>query len=148
MDLIKYPETNYNSWLDEDEAIEYFESRILTDSKWDACAQKEAALMTAFRSLAELNLDITFDDDKVISATHYTTTEAADILTALQQASCEQALHELMNDLDSPPITSMTVGGMVSAKIPDKFAKPARFSQRTLSILRPYIIAKVVSRTR
>ena len=148
MDLISYAETNYNSWLTEDEAIEYFESRILNDNKWDVCPNKEAALMTAFRSLAELNLDIVFDDNKVISATHCTTTEAADILTALQQASCEQALHELMNDLDAPPITSMTLGGMVSAKIPDKFAKPARFSQRTLSILRPYIVAKVISRTR
>lgn len=148
MDIIIYPETNYNSWLDEDEADEYFESRILNDNKWDACAHKEAALMTAFRSLAELNLNIVLDDNKIISATHYTTTEAADILTALQQASCEQALHELMNDLDAPPITSMTLAGMVSAKIPDKFAKPARFSQRTLAILRPYIQAKVVARTR
>jgi hypothetical protein len=148
MDLISYPTENYNSWLTEDEAIEYFESRILNDNKWDSCTQKEAALQTAFRSLAELNLDITFDDDKVISATDYTTTEAADILTALQQASCEQALHELMNDLDSPPITSMTLGGMVSAKIPDKFAKPARFSSRVLAILRPYIIARTVTRAR
>ena len=115
MDLINYPETGYNSWLDEDEAGEIFESRLNAD-KWDACANKEAALQTAFRSLAELNLDITFDDNKVISATHYTAFEAADILEDLQQASCEQALHELMNDLDSPPITSMTLGGIVSAK--------------------------------
>jgi len=105
-------------------------------------------LQTAFRSLAELNLDITFDDNKVISATHYTAFEAADILEDLQQAQCEQALHELANDLDSPPITSMNLGGMLAAKIPDKFAKPSRFSERALSILRPYIIARTISRTR
>ena len=101
-----------------------------------------------YRSLNELNIDITFDDNKVISATHYTTTEAADILEDLQQALCEQVLHELSNTLDSPPIASISLGGMMSAKISDKFAKPARFSERTLSILRPYIQARVVTRTR
>ena len=85
MDLISYPTENYNSWLDTDEADEYFESRLKADS-WDVCTAPEAALMTAFRSLAELNLDITFDDNKIISATHYTNIEAADILEDLQQA--------------------------------------------------------------
>jgi len=115
---------------------------------WDVCTAPEAALMTAFRSLAELNLDITFDDSKIISATHYTNIEAADILEDLQQAQCEQALHELMNDLDTPPVESLSLSGMVSAKISDKFAKPSRFSERTLSILRPYIQARTISRTR
>ena len=147
MELINYPETDYNSWLDEDEAFEYFESRLNAD-RWNAFLNKEAALMTAFRSLAELNLDITFDDNKVISATHYTAFEAADILEDLQQASCEQALHELANDLDSPPITSLNLGGLLAAKIPDKYSKPARFSSRAMAILRPYIIARTVTRTR
>lgn len=147
MDLINYPTENYNSWLDEDEALEYFESRLNAD-KWDACTAPEAALQTAFRSLAELNLDITFDDDKVISEPFYTAFEAADILEDLQQAQCEQALHELANDLDSRPITSLNLGGMLAAKIPDKYSKPSRFSERALAILRPYIIARTVSRTR
>jgi len=147
MDLIIYPTENYNTWLDEDEALEYFESRLKADS-WDACLNGEAALQTAFRSLAELNLDITFDDNKVISETQYTAFESADILEDLQQAQCEQALHELAYDLDSSPITSMNLGGMLAAKIPDKFAKPSRFSERALAILRPYIIARTISRTR
>jgi len=147
MDLIDYPTENYNSWLSEDEANEYFESRLKADS-WDICTAPEAALMTAFRSLAELNLDIVFDDNKIISATHYTNIEAADILEDLQQAQCEQALHELMNDLDSPPFASVDLGGMISAKMFEKHAKPSRFSERTLSILRPYTIARTVTRTR
>ena len=147
MDLINYPETNYNSWLDEEEANEYFESRLKADS-WDVCTAPEAALMTAFRSLAELNLDIVFDADKKISEPFYTATEATDILEDLQQAQCEQALHELMNDLDSPPFESVNLGDMISAKISDKFAKPSRFSERTLSILRPYTITRTLTRTR
>lgn len=147
MDLINYPETDYNTWLDTDEADLYFESRLNAD-KWDAFLNKEAALQTAFRSLAELNLDITFDDNKIISATRYTTTEAAGILEDLQQAQSEQVLHELINDLDSPPITSLNLGGLLAAKIPDKYSKPSRFSERTLSILRPYIVARTVTRTR
>jgi len=147
MDLINYPETNYNSWLDEDEAGEYFESRLKAD-KWDACTNIEAALQTAFRSLAELNLDIIFDDNKIISASYYTAFEAADILEDLQGAQSEQVLHELANDLDSPPITSLNLGGMLAAKIPDKYSKPSRFSERALAILRPYIIARTVTRTR
>ncbi len=147
MDLINYHETGYNSWLDEDEADEYFESRLKAD-QWDVATNKEAALMTSFRSLAEFNLNIVLDDDKIISATHYTNIEAADILEDLQQAQCEQVLHELMNDLDSPPITSLNLGGMLAAKISDKFAKPSRFSERALSILRPYIVARTVTRTR
>ncbi len=147
MDLINYPETGYNSWLNEDTADLFFESRLNAD-KWDACLNKEAALQTAFRSLAELNLDITFDDNKIISTTQYTATEAADILEDLQQAQCEQVLHELANDLDSQPIKSLSLGGLLAAKIPDKYSKPSRFSERTLSILRPYIVARTVTRTR
>jgi hypothetical protein len=105
-------------------------------------------LQTAFRSLAELNLDITFDADKIISEPFYTATETADILEDLQQAQCEQALHELTYDLDSSPVTSLNLGGMLAAKIPDKYSKPSRFSSRAMAILKDYNQARIVTRTR
>jgi hypothetical protein len=45
MSLIKYPETDYNSWVTEEEADAFFESRLHAE-KWDS-VNKEAALQTA-----------------------------------------------------------------------------------------------------
>ena len=72
MSLIEYPNSDYNSWISD--ADEYFESRLNADA-WDALTNKEPALITAFRSLAELNLDIVFDENGVISTNIYTTSE-------------------------------------------------------------------------
>jgi hypothetical protein len=146
MDLITYPDENYNSYISEDDSDEYFESRLNAD-EWDT-ANKEAALITAFNSLAELELDIEFDSDKLLSDTTYTDSEKAEILLALQQAQCEQALHELKYDLDSPNISGLSLGGLLSVQIPQNQTPPPRFSERALSILRPYILARIVSRTR
>ena len=52
--MIIYPTSNFESWISEDDADTYFESR-LNVSAWDT-ANKEVALMTAFRSLQELDL--------------------------------------------------------------------------------------------
>ena len=145
--MIVYPEENYNSYCDEDFAFEYFETRLNADA-WDALSNKEPALMTAFRSLAELNLNITFDDYGIISSDVYTDAEAETILTALKQAQCEQALHELMHDLDNPKISSLNIGGMLSVKLPPDNTKPERYSPRALSILRPYILGRTITRTR
>ena len=84
--------------------------------KWDV-ANKEAALMTAFRSIRELILDILFEDGKTFSDS-YTESEAEAILSDLQDAQCEQALHELVHDLDSPNISNLSMGGLLSVKIP------------------------------
>ncbi len=146
MDFIEYPTTDYNSWIDEDEADEFFESRLNAD-EWDT-ANKEAALITAFNSLAELELDIEFDSDKLLSDTTYSDSEKAEIHLALQQAQAEQALHELKYDLDSPNISGLSLGGLLSVKIPQSETPPSRYSERALSILRPYLTARIVSRSR
>jgi hypothetical protein len=130
MSLIEYPTEDYNSWVTEDQADEYFEDRLNADP-WDT-ANKEAALITAFRSLNGLGLTID-------------PTEAEE-LEALQQAQCEQALHEIINDLDSPNLSRMSLGGMLSVNLPD--TPPPRYSERALSILRPYLTARTVARTR
>jgi len=143
MDFIEYPTANYNSYCDEDFANEYYESRLNADV-WDT-ASKETALITAFRSIQELNLDITFDDDGVISTDVYTTSEAETILQDLRFAQLEQTLHELNTDLDVQQVLSLNLSGL-AVRMPDK--QPERHSPRALAILRPYLIAKTVTRYR
>jgi len=144
--MIVYPTTDYDSWSSEEGGDSYFETRLSTDA-WDSCSIKEPALQTAFRSLAELDLNITFDDDDLISETVYTASEIAEILEDLQQAQCEQALWELKHDLDSLDIEGVSLGGMLSVKI-SKGEKPDRYSPRTIQILRPYVQIRAISRTR
>ncbi len=114
--MIVYPESGYNSFISEDDADEYFETRLNT-SAWDT-TNKEAALMTAFRSLQELGIDLTDTDS----------------LAAIKQAQCEQALHELICDLDAQPISSFSLGGSLSIKFPESKALPDRFSKRAFAV--------------
>ena len=146
MEFIEYPTEDYNSWIDEDSADEYFESRLNAD-EWDT-ANKETALQTAFNDLKELDLNVQLADDKTLSDTAYTDSERAEILLALQQAQAEQALHELKYDLDSPNISGLSLGGLLSVKIPQNQTPPSRYSERTLSILRSYIRSRTLTRTR
>jgi hypothetical protein len=143
MDFIEYPNTGYNSYCSEDFADEFFETRSNSDA-WDT-ASKETVIITSFRSLKELDFDITFDDDKIISTDVYTTAEAAEILQSLQEAQLEQCIYELQNDLDTMQLSYLNISGL-AVKMPDK--QPERFSPRALAILRPYLIARTVSRFR
>ena len=132
MSLIIYPDENYNSWISEDDADSYFETRLNAD-QWDT-ANKEAALITAFNSISELELS--FDPTE------------SDELTALKSAQCEQALHELINNAEAGAVSSLSLGGLLSVKIPESKTSPPRYSERALAILRPYIRARTVTRTR
>jgi len=142
--MIVYPDENYNSWISEDNAFEYFENRLNSDA-WDSLTNGQAALITAFHSLAELNLDIVFVEAGIISTDVYSTSEVETILQDLQFAQCEQALHELNTDLDTQQIVNLSLIGL-SVKMPDK--KPERFSPRAMAILRSYVIAPSVTRYR
>ena len=117
MDFIEYPTADYNSWVSELEADEYFESRLNAD-EWNT-TDKEVALQMAFKSLKELDLDIEFADDNTLSDTAYSDSEKAEILPDLQSAHCEQCLHELKHDLDSPYISRMSLGELLSVNFPD-----------------------------
>jgi len=132
MEIIKYPDTDYNSWVTEAEADEYMEGRLHA-SKWDG-ADKVAALLTAFRSLNTLDITI----DPTVTAE----------LEALEEAQMEQALHEIITDVDAPPLSSMSLGGMLSVKLPANQQAPKRYSPRAMAILGPYMSIKVVTRTR
>ena len=148
--MIVYPTSNFDSWISVADAQTYLSTRLHAD-EWHALssdAEKEVALQTAFRSLSGLDLNITFDDDGLISSTAYTGTEQAKILTALEQAQCEQALHELKFDVDAQAVKNVSLGGMLSFTLNPGEEKPPRYSERALATLRPYLRARTVSRVR
>lgn len=147
-DLIAYPTTSYNSWLDEDDTLEFFERRLHSD-EWDAANYETqiTALLQAFRTLDELELDITWNDDRTLSDS-YTDDQKSDILEALQRSQCEQALHELKFDTDGPEVQSVGLGGLLNIKFPNSGKSVPRFSERAISILRPLIKARSVNRFR
>lgn len=132
MSLIKYPETDYNSFVTEYEADAFFEAHLHA-SKWGS-GDKEAALLQAFRTLNTLNITI----DPTVTAE----------LSAIAEAQMEQALYELTVDIDAPPLASVNLGGMLSAKLPTNQQAPKRFSTRAMAVLAPYMTAKSVTRTR
>ncbi len=143
--MIVYPTENYNSWMSETEAETYFETH-LNASSWDALNDYEAVMITAFRALKELNLNIVFADDKTISSAVYSDSKISEILQDVQFAQCEQILHELDTDIYSPQLEYLSLSGL-TVKMP-KDSKPERFSPKAIAILRPYIQASVVSRYR
>jgi hypothetical protein len=130
--MIVYPESGWDSFISEDDADNYFETRLNANAWWTA--DKEAALMTAFRSLQELDIEINLSDP--VS------------LKAIQQAQCEQALHELTHNLDGQPFSGFTIGGTISVSLSKGMAEPSRYSTRTLAILKPYLKQKLISRSR
>lgn len=71
--MIIFPDENYNSYISEDDADTYFETRLNAE-QWET-SNKEAALIIAFQSLSELNLSIDPTE--------------SDQLTALKNAQCE-----------------------------------------------------------
>lgn len=143
--MIVYPDTGYDSWISLDDADDYFETRLYS-TEWNG---EEIALQTAFRSLNELDYNLVFKTDKTLSDAYYTATQITEILTALKQAQCEQALHEIKNDPDGQAIEGFSLGGLLRVSLPDKKGKePPRYAQRAIAMLRPYIKAATVTRTR
>lgn len=146
-DLIAYPDAGYNTWIDEDGAKEHFESRVNTDD-WLAAdaATQAAALLMAFRSLNELDFELWWKLDKTL-ADRYSAAKKSEILAALKQAQCEEALHLLRHDVDTWGIQSVSLGGVLFVKL-DPSQNPSRHSQRALDILRPILKGRSVARFR
>jgi len=119
--MIVYPNTGYDSFISLDDAETYFSTRLHSDEFVSASdANQGAALITAFRSINEL--DLTIDPTE------------SDQIQALKDAQCEQALYELKEDLDSQNLTSFDLLGIKTSK-----KELPRYSQRALAILSPYI---------
>jgi hypothetical protein len=146
-DLIAYPDAGFNTWIDQAGAEAHFEDRLHTDD-WLAAdaATQAAALLMAFRSLNELDFDLQWKADKTL-ADAYTDAQKAEILAALKQAQCEEALHLLRYDTEGVGVQSVSLGGMLSFKL-DPGENPPRHSQRAMDILRPILKSRSVARFR
>jgi hypothetical protein len=128
--MIVFPDAGYNSFISSSDADAYFITRLHSDDYVTADPDaQEAALITAFRSLMEL--DITIDP-----------TDLAQV-QALENAQCEQALYELKEDLDSQNLAYFALQGIKAAK-----KELPRHSPRAMAILRPYLKAPVLRVTR
>ena len=143
--MIVYPTENYTSWISEDDAETYFENHLSAGS-WDALSNYEPVMITAFRALQELSLNIVFADDKTISSAVYSDSEISEILQDLKFAQAEQMLHELDTDIYGQQLDFLSLSGL-TVRMP-KDSKPERFSPKAIAILRPYIQAPVMKRYR
>jgi hypothetical protein len=146
-DLIDYPSAGYNSWTDLAGAEAHFTDRLHTDD-WlaaDAATQTSALLM-AIRSLNELEFNLWWKLDKTL-ADRYTDAQKAEIMAALKQAQCEEALHLLRYDTDGVSVQAVSLGGMFSVKL-DPGQNPLRHSQRAMDIMRPLLKRRAVARFR
>ncbi len=146
-DLIVYPSAGHNSWIDLAGAQAHFTNRLHTDD-WLAAeeATQAAALLMAFRSLNEFEFDLWWKLDKTL-ADRYSDAQKAELLAALKQAQCEEALHLLRHDVDTMGVQAVSLGGMLSFKL-DPGQNPPRHSQRALDILRPLLKGRSVARFR
>jgi len=139
--IIIYPTADFTSWISEDDADEYFKLRLNSDP-WNKVGEveKEVALATAFRSMEELDLDLT-DLDSDDSDT------SAAILKALRQAQCEQTFYELRHDVDGMDVKSISLGGLLSMSLAEG-EKVERYSPRALKIIARYRTVRTISRVR
>ena len=144
--MIVYPDPNYVSWISVEEAEAYFETRLRAD-EW-ATGQEETALQTAFRSLKGLDLALYLNEQGLLSDAFYTAAQKEEILNALKEAQCEQALHELKFDVDGQAVKSVSLGGMLSFTLNPGEEKAPRYSERALMILRPWLRGRTVQRVR
>jgi len=132
--LIKYPDTGYNSYLTDTEADVYFETRLGSE-EWSSCGNQEAALITAFNMLQEMDYTVLFD------------LTDADILALAQKAQCEQALHIVKHDLDEIPLKQLGLGGLLQIT-PDSKHDVEVIAPRAVGFLRDYMIRPGVARIR
>lgn len=141
-EIIEYPTDNYNSWATHEEADTYFEGR-LNSSDWISASEEDqiAAMLTAFRSVAELNItltDLEDDDQDVVDA----------LLDRLQEAQFEQALWELQGEAEGIDVSQVGLGGLLQVCFQKDQAKPERFSPRAMAVLRPYLYVNTITRIR
>lgn len=126
MAMIVYPDEGYNSFISQYDAEAYFENRLHSD-EWFT-NDPQTALITALRSLQELNITI----DPTVAAQ----------LQAVKDAQCEQALHELKADIDQ----QVNLLELPDLKVKKK--ELPRYSERALAILRPYITMQTITVSR
>lgn len=127
--MVVYPTAGYNSFTSTAAANTFFDERLNSDEWFAPGADVTAALVTAFRSICELDVTIDLTDSVQ--------------LQAITEAQLEQALHELKNDTDGAALSYLSM-----ADIQLKREKAPRYSERALAILRPYMTARTISMVR
>ena len=128
--MIVYPIENYDSFVSEEDAEDYFLTRLNSD-KWNT-GVSENALMTAFQTLKTIDMVMDLSDTEQ--------------LKAIKQAQMEQAYHELIK-LNTEPLESLSLGGLLSVKMDTK-KKAGIYSKRALAILKPYMRTQTINRLR
>lgn len=141
MSLTTYPTDGYNSWVIEEEADEYFETRIHA-AEWKAGDSDEhiAALRTAFVTLSELNIDLTDLDSEDQD-------EVDAILDRLKKGQLEQAAWEIKAEAETQDVSQVGLGGLLQVSFGKKDS-PDRFAPRAMGLLRPYLYLNTITRVR
>ena len=141
--IVAYPDDDFNSWISYEDADIYFTRRFNAGAWFNLSVGDQAALLlTAYRSLQEIELDLTDLGSPIIGTRE-------DLLQALTQAQCEQAHYELTRDLDREQVQAVSIGGLLSANFgSNKLFKQERYSERALMLLRSYMTRKTVKRFR
>ena len=152
-DLVVYPTEDYNSYISEDDADNYFAGRLHAE-EWDALEStgKETALLHAFRSLNELDLIIQWKVNDTTGhkelADSYNATQKSVILTFLKHAQVEEALHHVRYDVEELRLQSVDLGGGLLSASLDPTENPPRHSPTAINILAPFLRRPTVSRYR
>jgi hypothetical protein len=128
--MIVYPSENYDSFVSEEDAEDYFLTRLNSD-EWKT-EVAENALMTAFQTLKTIDMVMDLSDTAQ--------------LNAIKQAQMEQAYHELVKT-NTEPLESVSLGGLLSVKMDTK-KQVGIYSDRALAILKPYMRTQTINRLR
>jgi len=128
--MIVYPTDNYDSFVSEEDAEDYFLTRLNSD-EWNS-GVAENALMTAFQTLKTIDMVMDLSDTAQ--------------LEAIKQAQMEQAYHELTKS-NTEPLESVSLGGLLSVKMSTN-KQAGSYSERALAILKPYMRPQTINRLR
>ena len=128
--MIIYPTDNYDSFVSEEDAEDYFLTRLNSDD-WNS-GVAENALMTAFQTLKTIDMVMDLSDTAQ--------------LEAIKQAQMEQAYYELTKT-NTKPLESVSLGGLLSVKMDTK-KEAGIYSERALAILKPYMRTQTINRLR
>jgi viroplasmin and RNaseH domain-containing protein len=128
--MIVYPTENYDSFVSDEDAEDYFLTRLNSDD-WNSSIA-DNALMTAFQTLKTIDMVMDLSDTEQ--------------LKAIKQAQMEQAYHEITK-LNTNPLESVSLGGLLSVKMDTK-KQAGIYSERALAILKPYMRTQTINRLR
>jgi hypothetical protein len=128
--MIIYPTENYDSFVSEEDAVDYFLTRLNSD-EWKT-EVAENALMTAFQTLKTIDMVMDLSDTAQ--------------LKAIKQAQMEQAYYELVKT-NTEPLESLSLGGLLSVKMDTK-KRSGICPERVLAILKPYMRTQTINRLR